>query len=476
MTAPASHNLRETILRQVDDDFSGHLTRLQRYIGQHSVSALNDGVLEMAAMLADDIAILGGDAQVVPGVDFPIVFARIDAGADKTVLIHGMYDTTPADPDEWVSPPFEGRCVDYAGLGECIVGRGAEDTKGPMAAVLAMVASHRAAGIPLPVNLMLIFEASELGSASLPSFIDSHIDELRDADVAYWPWHTQRADGTAVAWLGTKGIMTLKMRVRGGPWGGPVATEAHGLHAIWVANPMHRLVAALASLKSPDDHEIVVEGFYDPVPAPTEQDQRLIAELAKRVDATALLREAGAARFKQESLLDALRTYCLKTEINISGVSGGTVIEGGHKVELPNEAVASLDIRPLDGMTVEHITSCLRNHLDRFGFNEVEIEVLSGYQGGAMPVDNWAVHALLETYRETGCDPEVWPRSSAGIASFQFIEKIGIPWIATTLGHSGHKHAPDEYLQVKGFRDAIDFITRLMWRLADTDLSAEGRR
>ena len=467
MTAPPFHNSREVVVRQVVDDFADHVARLQRYIAQRSVSALNDGPAEMAVMVADDIQGLGGKAQVVPGVDFPVVYGRIDAGAEKTVLIHGMYDTTPADPNDWVSPPFEGRCIDYADLGECIVGRGAEDTKGPMAAVMATVASHRTADIPLPVNLILIFEASELGSASLPSFIDSHLDELRDADVAYWPWHTQRADGTAVAWLGTKGIMTLKMRVRGGSWGGPVATEAHGLHSIWVANPMHRLVAALASLKSPDDFDIVVDEFYDPVPAPTEQDERLIAELAKRVDADELLSEAGAARFKQASLLDALRTYCLKTEINISGVSGGTVIEGGHKVELPNEAVAGLDIRPLDGMTVEHITTCLRNHLDKLGFHEVEIEVLSGYQGGAMSIDNWAVQALLDTYRETGHDPEIWPRCSAGIASFQFIEKIGIPWIATTLGHSGHKHAPDEYLQVRGYQDAIRFIVQLMWRLSE---------
>jgi acetylornithine deacetylase/succinyl-diaminopimelate desuccinylase-like protein len=472
MTAPTFHNLLQTVLRQADDDFADHLARLQRYIGQHSVSALNDGVAEMAALLAGDIESLGGDAQVVPGVDFPVVFARIDAGAEKTVLIHGMYDTTPADPAEWVSPPFEGLCVDYAELGECIVGRGAEDTKGPMAATLAMIASHRAAGVALPVNLILIFEASELGSASLPSFIDAHLDELRDADVAYWPWHTQRADGTAVAWLGTKGIMTLKMRVRGGAWGGPVDAEAHGLHSIWVASPLHRLVAALASLKTGDDRDIAVAGFYDPVPAPTEQDEKLIAALAQRVDADALLREAGAERFKQDNLLEALRSYCLRTEINVSGVSGGTVIEGGHKVELPNEAVASLDIRPLDGMTVEHITTCLRNHLDGRGFHEVEIEVLSGYQGGAMPVDNWAVHTLLDTYRETGHDPEVWPRSSAGIASYQFIEKIGIPWIATTLGHSGHKHAPNEYLQVKGYRDAVGFIARLMWRLAEADPSA----
>jgi acetylornithine deacetylase/succinyl-diaminopimelate desuccinylase-like protein len=403
-----------------------------------------------------------------------IIYGRIGDNAPRTVLIHGMYDTTPAGASGWVSPPFEARCVEFGNLGQCIVGRGAEDTKGPMAAVLAMVASHRAANVPLPVNLILVFEASEMGSASLPRFIDDHLDELRDADVSYWPWHTQRANGSAVVWLGAKGVMTLKLRVHGGSWGGPVSSEAHGLHSIWVANPVHRLVAALASMKTPDDCDIAIKGFYDPVPTPSAREKHLVDELVKRVDVGAILCEAGAKRFKQDSLTEALWAYCFKTEINVSGIRGGVVIEGGHKVELPNAAVASLDIRPLDGMTVEHITGCLRRHLDEKGFKEVEIEVLAGYAGGAMPIDNWAVQALLDTYREAGYTPEIWPRTSAAIASYQFIEKISIPWIATTLGHAGNKHAPNEYLQVHGYRDAIDFIVRLMWRLAGVDMVRKG--
>ena len=142
------------------------------------------------------------------------------------------------------------------------------------------------------------------------------------------------------------------------------------------------------------------------------------------------------------------------------------MIEGGHKVELPNAAVASVDIRPLDGMTVDHLVDVMRRHLDANGFAEVEIEVLNGYRGGAMAPDNWAVKALLETYREMGHDPEIWPRTATAIGSYHFIETLGMPWIATTLGHSGNKHAPNEYLQVRGYRDAIAFMIRLMSRLA----------
>ena len=460
---------RDDVLAAAAGDFEVHLARLQRYIRQPSVSAFNDGIEETAAMFADELRSLGGVADVVEGVDFPIVYGRFDAGADRTVLIHGMYDTVPADEQDWVAPPFEARRMTFGDLGECIVGRGAEDTKGPLTSVLSMMDAHRAADVALPVNLILVFEASELASASLPAFIETHLDELRDADVAYWPWHTQRSDGTPVAWLGVKGNMMLKLRIRAGGWGGPVGGEAHGLHGIWVANPAFRLASALATLKTADEKEIRLEGFYDPVRPPSAEEEALVADLARRIDPQALLDEAHARRFKYDTLLDALRAYCFTTEINISGIRSGTVIEDGHKVELPDEAVAALDIRPLDGMSVEHVETCLRRHFDTNGFPEVEIEVLSGYAGGAMPPSNWAVQALLDTYKEGGLDPEVWPRTSTAIASHLFIETIGIPWIATTLGHSGNKHAPNEYLQVHGYRDAIDFIIRLMWRLSEAD-------
>jgi acetylornithine deacetylase/succinyl-diaminopimelate desuccinylase-like protein len=47
-----------------------------------------------------------------------------------------MYDTTPATEPEWLVPPFDAVRMDFENFGECIVARGAEDTKGPVSAVL----------------------------------------------------------------------------------------------------------------------------------------------------------------------------------------------------------------------------------------------------------------------------------------------------------------------------------------------------
>lgn len=454
-----------TVIETASNDFERHVARLQRYIRQKSISAENTGNEEMAQMLAGDIDALGGDGRVVPGIDFPIVYGRFDVGAPRTVLIHSMYDTTPADEPGWTVPPFEAVRTNFETYGECIVARGAEDTKGPVAAIFGMIESHRRANVPLPVNLILLFEASELGSKSLPAFVEAHAAELQ-ADVAYWPWLTQRADGRTTAWLGAKGLMPFKLRVRGGDWGGPVTRDIHGLHSSWIASPAQRLVAALASLKTNNDLDIAVEGFYgdgDPI---TAEDETLVQALAQRIDSDALANELGIKRFKQDSFADAVRAHCFKSELNISGLLSGYVIEDGHKVVLSHEATASLELRPLDGMSVSQVTGALRRHLDKHGFGEVEIEVLNGYVGGRLPVSNWAVKELLGAYQDCGFDPDVWPRTATAIAVELFTKHLGMPWTATCPGHAGRKHAANEYVQLSSYRNTVPFMCRLIWRLA----------
>lgn len=456
----------DRVLVQAQSDFESHLARLQRYIRQPSVSAENRGIGEMASLVAGEIGALGGVGRVVEAKEFPIVFGRFDVGAPRTMLIHSMYDTTPADESNWVVPPFEARREgDFEDLGECIVGRGAEDTKGPLATVISAVAAYRAAGVPLPCNIVMIFEASELGSGSLPGFVREHADELRGAQVCFWPWHSQRSDGSQVVFLRLKGLMTVKLRCRGGDWGGPRGVELHGAHATWIANPAHRLVAALASMKTADDSDVAIEGFYDGCTPPTPGDEALVEALVRRFDGKRVLSDLGVARFKQRSIEAAIRARCFQSEFNVAGLKSGYVSETGHKVIVPHEAVAALDIRPLDGMTVEGVVGAMRRHLDRHGFPDVSVELMNGYVGGGSPPEDWAVKELLATYGDCGIEPEVWPREAIAIAAKLFTD-LGMSWIATLPGHANRRHSANEYLQVKGYRHAIEFTVRLIWRIA----------
>src|SRR5690606_26430022 len=143
VTSPTPDCIADELARRSAHD----LQRLRRFIQQPSISSDGSGIDAMAELVASEIRDLGGEASVVPGLDFPIVYGRFDEGAERTVLIHGMYDTVSADGTGWISPPFDAAIVDLDGLGECLVGRGAEDTKGPLAATLSMIAVHRRAGL-----------------------------------------------------------------------------------------------------------------------------------------------------------------------------------------------------------------------------------------------------------------------------------------------------------------------------------------
>ena len=457
----------ERALKQTRKDYEAHVARLQSYIRQPSVSAENRGLEEMAALLAQEINELGGVGRVVPGKDFPIVYGRFDIGAPRTMVMHSMYDTTPADEPTWVVPPFEARRIsDYENLGECIVGRGAEDTKGPVATLMSAVHAYRAADVALPCNVIMVFEASELGSKSLPGFVADHAQELKGADVCFWPWYTQKSDGTQVVFLRVKGLMTLKLRCRGGAWGGPQNAEIHGAHSTWIANPAHRLAAALASMKTQGDLDVAIEGFYDGRNLPTPEDEALVEQLVLRFNAERALIDLGVSRFKQETVKDALRARCFQSEFNVAGLKSGYVAEGAHKVIVPHEAVAAIDMRPLDGMSVENMLKCMRVHLDKHGFPDIEIEPLSqGYAGGGSPPGDWAVKELLATYADCDIDPEVWPRDALAIAAKLFTD-LGMSWIATLPGHANRRHSANEYIQLKGYRKSIEFTVRLMWRIA----------
>jgi acetylornithine deacetylase/succinyl-diaminopimelate desuccinylase-like protein len=457
----------EPVLRQAERDFDAHLERLQRYIRQPSVSAENRGIEDTAAMVAKEIGQLGGVGRVLPAREFPIVYGRFDVGASRTLLVHSMYDTTPADEPNWSVPPFEGRRVpQFENLGDCIVGRGAEDTKGPLTTVLNAIAAYRDAGVKLPCNVWMVLEASELGSGSLPGFVKEHAAELGKADVCFWPWHTQRSDGTQVVFLRLKGIMTLKLRCRGGDWGGPRGAEMHGAHSTWVANPAHRLAMAIASMKTADDGDVAIKGFYDGRVPPTPGDEALVRNLVARIDAAKLRADLNIARFKQDTLEAAIRAKCFQSEFNVAGLKAGYVSETGHKVIVPHEAVAALDMRPLDGMTVENMIASMRRHLDEHGFTDVSVELMNGYVGSGSPPEDWAVQALLATYADCGIDPEVWPRESLAIAAKLFTD-LGMSWIATVPGHANRRHSANEYIQVAGYRKAIEFTVRLLARIAD---------
>jgi len=229
-------------------------------------------------------------------------------------------------------------------------------------------------------------------------------------------------------------------------------------------------------MRGPDGETIAIEGFYEGRKAPTPDEERMIKILAQRLDGRQVLDEFGVARFRQNNLEDAIRAQCFDSPLNIAGLRSGFVLDNAHKAIIPGEAVASMDLRCVEGMTTDGVRNAIRRHLDKLGFEDIELEILNSYLGGGTGVRNWAVQSLLSSYEACGLDPEIWPRGSVSIASGLFTNFLGMPWIATLPGHAGGKHGPNEYIQVAGYRVAVKFLIRLFDRLAVAPENAAGKR
>ena len=458
-------NLDE-IFETIKNDKEVNLKRLQRYISQPSISAENNGNYEMCELLVDEIINIGGSAEINAGVDFPLVFGKMDNGSNKTILIHSMYDTTPHHEEGWLVDPLEGTCLDYLNFGKCILGRGVKDTKGPISAVFSMINSYKKSNNKLPMNFLFIFEASEMSSGSLPNFVQSEKESLKKADLVYWPWFTERPNGTGVVWLGCKGLMNIKLRCIAGDWGGPANGEVHSFSSALISNPAQELSLAIASLKNKNDTEININNFHIRDRDSFEMDNQLIEKLLERLDPKAMLDECGSLAFKHNSFEEALKSHVLKPEINVSGISSGYADITSHKAIIPSEAIANLDIRLVDKMTPKQVIDSIRVHLDKNDLNHVEIIWSEGgYSGGKTHVNNWAAKELINTYKEMDMNPEIWPRTATSIAVNLFTEDLNLPWIGTSPGIAGNHHAANEFLNLDSYNKSIMFMSRLIYNL-----------
>ena len=113
---------------------------------------------EVAAVAAGVLEGLGAVPEIVRGAaGRPSVVATIGDGDGPTLAWNGHLDTVPAGSvDTWTADPFAGEVIDGR-----LIGRGACDMKGPIAAALAAAAAVGRAGIDGPGRVTFHLAADE---------------------------------------------------------------------------------------------------------------------------------------------------------------------------------------------------------------------------------------------------------------------------------------------------------------------------
>ncbi len=120
------------IFEYLEENFSNDLAKTQEFLRTKSISATGgEGIQETAELVKDLIIEVGGTSEVIETPGHPIVYGKLDEGAEYTLLIYSMYDVLPADEPDWISDPWAAEIHEFRDYGECIIARGAVNTKAP---------------------------------------------------------------------------------------------------------------------------------------------------------------------------------------------------------------------------------------------------------------------------------------------------------------------------------------------------------
>lgn len=462
------------------DAESAVLTELKAHDGEYledvlealrrpSVSKTGEGLQDMADWLTSYLTALGADVRQVPGEVAPIVEGFLPGeGAAKTLLFYDLYDVQPADEPGWTTPPFEPTIrVDEDGR-ERVVARGAFNSKGPLMGFLGVLRAFARTGTPLPVNIRFLIEGEEeIGSPSLEPYLKEHLEDLRRCDAAFIPYFGTDRSGRTVIRLGFKGLALLELSIAGGAWGGPAERDIHAMHNAWLESPAWELVHALSTLRARDG-TLRIDGVDPSAFGPTPDDARLLDLAADAFDADAWLQELGAERFRYDDPRELLEHLMFDATLNIQALSTGWAPgKGDAPTVLPHRAKAYVDLRVVPGMDVRETVDAMREHLDRRGFEHVELSFVTAYDASKVRADEPVTRSLIQACRRHSDDVVVHPLHAGAAPLALFTEVLGIPYAFGGLGYGGSSHAPNEFIALDGLAQFQRSMTSFLFAFAD---------
>lgn len=370
-------------LKKVFDYIDSHADQdaenLQKWIQQPSISNSGEGIPESAEMVKGFFDKLGCQTTRVYDVGIteygtpgnPVVYAKCDEGAPKTVAIYWQYDTMPVtQPTNWVSPPFEARIVpgsmtNLPNYSKVLIGRGATNSKGPEMAQLNALMAYKQVMGKLPVNLIFVAEGDEERmDIGLRKFIQDHSDLLQEADALY-------AGGPS------EGCVYVELTTSGKAWGrGPTDSDVHGVMKRTTDSPAWRHIHMLASLTSPDGNTPLIKGFFENMEKPTPAQMEELKKRASTTDLVKMAQSQGVARYMSDDPVEVLKDGRFGTSFNLDGIWGGNMYAGGAGAILPNKITSKHNFRYVPKMSGPDLIKKLRAQLDANGYKDVQIKLI----------------------------------------------------------------------------------------------------
>jgi acetylornithine deacetylase/succinyl-diaminopimelate desuccinylase-like protein len=460
----------EQVLKRIEKERDRSVGILEEFLRIPSISTSEENagdVRKAAEYLADRFRDAGlPDVRIEPTAGHPVVYAEWTADPSApTLLIYGHYDVQPiADPAEWTSPPFEPVIRDGK-----IWARGATDDKGQLLVHLLAAGAHLAVNDRLPVNVKFLIEGEEeIGSEHLQEFVVSNRERLACDAIAISDTAMYSPEVPSIC-TGLRGIAYTEFTLRG------AATDLHsGSFGGAVDNPALALARVLASLKDRETGRVLVEGFYEGVEEPSDEERAAWAKLPAS-DAR-YLEMTGAPRLYGEEPYTLLERIWARPSLDVNGVWGGFTGQGSMTV-LPARASAKVSMRLVPGQDPAAIRAKLKRHVERNLPDTVVLEKFLDLHDGLPWVSSLDHPAVKAAFRavERGFGKKAVPTREGGSIPIvsMFTKELDAPAVLMGFGlHDEGAHGPDEHFDLgnmqAGIRSAACYLEELRHALAAT--------
>ena len=450
---------------RVDSEIDILTSQLQQLIRVPSVSAKKQSTLTKCAKLVSEIMSKAGIKSELLQLDNnseqipPIVYGEVNSKNNpngRTILFYNHYDVQPPEPIElWNDDPFSGK-ID----GNLIFGRGASDDKGELITRIKAVEYFLDEVGYVPCNVKFIIEGEEeVGSCHLEEYLTRYREKF-SCDATIWEFGYVDEHERPIISLGMKGLLCVELHAM------YANADLHSSLAVLVENPAWRLVHALKTIRD-ENGFITIKNWHNDIRDFLPDELECIKQ--EDFDISYFKKNYGLSKiFNEDDIEKIKKEYVGGVTSNISGLFSGYTGEGSKTV-LPSTAMAKLDFRLVPDMMPQKQFQLLREHLDKYGFKDIQLKFLNGEPACRIPVNNEFVN-LVERCAIEEYGKVVKSISSAGTGPMWYFNKIlkcPCVGIGCTYKYS-RMHSPNEFARIDLIKKTTKCIGNIMEKFAES--------
>lgn len=381
-----------------------------------------------------------------------LVAARIEDPSYKTILSYGHGDVIRGQTKSWREGLHPYKVVVE---GEKIYGRGTADNKCQHLINLTALSCLLAERGSLGFNVKIIIETSEeTGSSGLAAFFEANKDKLK-ADVLIASDGPRLQIDTPTLFMGSRGGISFDLKVKlrdganhSGNWGGLLADPATIL-----AHALACITDARGQIKIPE---------WRPTSL-TEDVKAALRDLPMEGDGPEINKDWG-----EESLTPAERAFGWNSFAVLAMKTGNPEAPVNA---IQGDAFAHCQLRYVVGTDEDDLISALRRHLDKHGFEKVQIiqdERVFFRATRLDPNHPWVKFTAASIEKTSGKAPHILPNLAGSLPNDTFTDILGLPtvWVPHSYGGCS-QHAPNEHILKSISRDGLRNMAGLFWDIAE---------